>query len=164
MKQAKSKCVLYLCMAICSAILLVAGIPTLIIGAGRNTAMLVAGIVMIAVNFYACPILFIVYGSAKSVYNTVRVIEDRVYTVKDIAMHTGKNEETVKNDVLKAINFGYLEGYLFDGEKLTFNSNRKLGAETKVAKCENCGATYEYLSTESGNCPYCGSPVRTDKK
>lgn len=67
----KKKINLLLFFGILSAILLVGGIPMIIIGAEKNTFLLVTGIVFTAFDFYACPIIFSLYGSAVSLNHTV---------------------------------------------------------------------------------------------
>ena len=136
----------------------------IIIGAGKNTFVLVMGIIFTALDFYACPILFSAYGSAQALNKTVHcVMNEHIYNVKDIAAQTGKNEETVKSDVLAAIGKGYITGLLFDGEKLTYNDNAKATGKTLRVKCDCCGAPVVYYSDEANpTCPYCGNPIENN--
>ena len=157
----KKKINLLLFFGILSAVLLVGGIPMIIIGAGKNTFLLVTGIVFTAFDFYACPIIFSLYGSAVSLNHTVQcVMSEHIYNVKDIAVQTGKNEEIVRNDIRTAIEKRYITGLLFDGEKLFYNNNAKAARTTLRAKCPSCGAPVDYFSDEANpTCPYCGMPI-----
>lgn len=58
-----------------------------------------------------------------------------------------------------AIDKLYLEGYFFDGTKLTLNENKKLKAKPIYTKCPNCGASLPtpQEGDESVTCKYCGS-------
>ena len=48
------------------------------------------GIVFTAFDFYACPILFSIYGGVNTLKKVVKAVEiDRIYDVKNIAVQTG---------------------------------------------------------------------------
>lgn len=161
MEKANKKRTRLLTLAILSAFLFAGGIPAIIVGAGRATWLMIVGIVLTAADFYACPLLFVSYGGAVSLCRTVRAVEEEhLYTVKEIAMQTRRPEGTVKEELYKCIDAGYLCGYLFDGENLTLNSNRSKESATCRVLCESCGAIYEYPVTEEGKCPYCGTPAK----
>ena len=164
MKKINSASARLLVFAILSACLFVGGIPMIIIGAANKmTAVMVLGIVFTAFDFYACPILFSVYGGVNNLKKVVKAVEiERIYDVKNIAVQTGLNEETVKADVLKCIGKGYIAGLLFDGETLRFNDNRKAERRVLHTKCPNCGAPIDYYADEAPVCPYCGASA--DKK
>ena len=155
--QSKRKKILF--WAIFGSIGFVIGIPMIIIGAANKmTAVMVLGIVFTAFDFYACPILFSIYGGVNTLKKVVKAVEiDRIYDVKNIAVQTGLNEEIVKADILKCIEKGYITGLLFDGETLRFNDNRKAERRTLHTKCPNCGAPIDYYADEAPVCPYCGA-------
>lgn len=153
--------------AICSAIALVCGIPMIILGAANGlTALTVIGIILTAFDFYACPVLFSIYGSARSVQRTAKAVnEEHIYDVKNISRQTGKNEDCVKQEIFKCLEKGYISGFLFDGEKLAFNENVKADKQTLYYKCKSCGATVTYFSNEHPPvCPYCGTPHQNASK
>ncbi len=167
MTNMKKKINLLLFFGILSAILLVGGIPLIVIGAGNNTFLLVTGIILTAVDFYACPILFSAYGSALSLNYTVQcILTEHIYNVNDIAVQTGKPKEIVRKDIRAAIEKRYITGLLFDGEKLVYNNNAKAVGTIIRAKCSECGAPVDYYADEPNpTCPYCGNPmnVKTNK-
>ena len=160
MKKLNQKITTILVFTILSAILLVGGIPMIIIGAGKNTFVMVTGIIFTAFDFYACPMLFTFYGSLLSLKNTAKAVNDEhIYDVAQIAVQTGKNAEVVKADILKCLEKGYITGLLFDGEKLTFNQNKKADRMLLKGVCPSCGAPVKYYSDETPVCPYCGTPL-----
>lgn len=164
MKKINSASARLLVFAILSACLFVGGIPMIIIGAINGmTVVMIFGIVFTAFDFYACPILFTGYGGMNNLKKVVRAVEvDRIYDLKNIAVQTGLNEETVKANILKCIEKGYIEGFLFDGEALRFNDNRKAERRKLHTKCPSCGAPIDYYADEAPVCPYCGASA--DKK
>lgn len=166
MDKISKKTNLLLFFGIVSALLLVGGIPMIIVGAGKNVPIMIIGIIFTAFDFYACPILFASYGSAISTKNTVRcVMLEHIYSVKDIAVQTGKNEETVKSEILKALEKGYITGLLFDGERLVLNENKKAERRLLTAKCQSCGASVNYYADEPNPaCPYCGTAIKPSNK
>lgn len=148
-----------LIIAVLSAILFVGGIPMIIIGASSQKIVMILGIIFVAVDFYACPILFIKYGEAVSLKRVVKAVnEEHIYEIKTLSAHTGKTEEFIKQQIRQCIDNGYIAGLLFDGEKLYFNDNQKADKKLISVKCLNCGATINYYSNESPVCPYCGTP------
>ena len=159
MKQINKSATRLLVFAVLSVCLFVGGIPMIIIGAANKmTAVMVLGIVFTAFDFYACPILFSIYGGVNTLKKVVKAVEiDRIYDVKNIAVQTGLNEEIVKADILKCIEKGYITGLLFDGETLRFNDNRKAERRRLRTKCLSCGAPIDYYADESPVCPYCGA-------
>ena len=63
MDKLKKDLKILLIFAVLSSVLLVTGIPMIIVGAGNGlTVVMVLGIVFTAVNFYACPLLWVFYG------------------------------------------------------------------------------------------------------
>ena len=160
MKKLDKKITITLLFAIISAILFVGGIPMIIMGAGKNTFVMVTGIIFTALDFYACPVLFSCYGSLLSLKNTAKAVNDEhIYDIEQIAVQTGKNADIVKADILKCLEKGYITGLLFDGEKLTFNQNKKADRTLLKGICPNCGAPVKYYSDETPVCPYCGTPL-----
>ncbi len=148
-----------LSFAVLSAILLVGGIPMIIIGASSQKIVMILGIIFVAVDFYACPVLFIKYGDAVSLKRVVKAVnEEHIYDIKIISAHTGKSAEVIRQQIRQCIDNGYIAGLLFDGEKLCFNDNQKADKKLISVKCLNCGATINYYSNENPVCPYCGTP------
>lgn len=162
MKKINAKIRTLLILGSLSALLLVGGIPMIIIGAGKNTFVMILGIIFVALNFYACPILFSSVGGVTSLKRTVQaVMVEHLYSVSDIAVQTGKNEDLVKQEILTCMEKGYITGLLFDGKTLSYNDKRKADRELLHCKCESCGATVNYFSDDATPvCPYCGTPIK----
>lgn len=160
MKKINRKTSILLFAAIFSGICLFGGIPLIVIGAtNEKVALLVLGIAMVAIDFYACPIFLIAYTNVLILKRTAKAVnEEHIYDVKNIAMQTGKPEEFIKQQIRVCLEKGYIVGFLFDGEKLTLNRNVKADKQFLSYKCLNCGATVNYYSTEHPVCPYCGTP------
>ena len=160
MKKINAKTIRLLCAAILSGVCLFGGIPVLVIGATNGiTALIVTGIALIAINFYACPILLVSYTNVLMLKRTAKAVnEEHIYDVKNIALQTGKPEEFIKQQIRVCLEKGYIAGFLFDGEKLTLNRNVKADKRLLSYKCSNCGATITYYSNEHPVCPYCGTP------
>ena len=158
MKKINAKITTLLSFAILSAILFVAGIPMIIIGAGKMPVVMILGIIFTAFDFYACPLLFTSLGTVKSLKRTLSaILNEHLYTTDEIAKQTGKTAEVVKRDILTCIEMEYLTGLLFDGTTLSYNDNRKADKRLLTVKCVNCGAAISYYSDESPVCPYCGA-------
>ncbi len=154
-----------LAISILSAFAFVGGIIMIILGAGKIPAVMITGIILTAFDFYACPILFVSYGSLVSLKRTVKAVsEENIYSVDKIATHTMKNPDVIKQEITKAIEKGYITGLLFDGETLSYNSNRKASRSLLTAKCPNCGANVNYYSDETPICGYCGAALEEKKK
>lgn len=145
-------------IALCLTICLVLGIPAIIFGA-INSAwwLLVLGIIATVVGFYGSPIVWVSFGEKKRALRVVDcVTKEHLLSIKEIAMQLQWNEKDTKVIVQKSIVNGYIEGYIFDGEKLTIN-DRKIQTKKRIQnKCSACGATLD--KTEKGYyCPYCGA-------
>lgn len=162
MKKINAKLATILIFCILSSAALVGGVPMIIIGASNHISfVMITGIVLVAFDFYACPILWVNFGGASNLKTVVKAVEEEnIYTVEGIAKQQNKQPEVVVNEIRTCMQKGYISGYLFDGEKLTLNENRKQGKRLLNVKCGNCGATYGYYSDEDGVCPYCGTPSK----
>lgn len=150
----KQKSVLF--FAIFLSIGFVAGIPAIIFGASKGISLLlVLGIILVVFGFYGSPMLWVQFGALNQAKRIVYAVEDeKLYSVQEIAKQLQLSTGEVKNQLITAINKHYIEGYLFDGEKLT--ANEKRAAIKKLSRCENCGAPLK--KTRDGKyCPYCHS-------
>lgn len=161
MKKINKSTIIKLIVSILSAIGFVAGILLIIYGAKQSKIMLTAGIVLCVYGFYGTPMWFITYGETKGLQRVIfAIVNEKIYSVKDIATQLQQNEKEVKEKINKAIQKNYLSGFLFDGENLKTNNNK--GQVKKVGKCENCGGT---LVEKNGRlfCPYCETIYGTGK-
>lgn len=143
--------------ALLATIGFVAGIPLIIISAGSSTFGLIAGIVLVVFGFYGAPMLWLSYASFKQQGRVVdAVTKENIYTVDGIASQLQINPEQVKAQLTKAVNKNYLKGYLFDGNELKINNNKKQEKQSQQSKCQNCGGNLE--KSENGYyCPYCNA-------
>lgn len=164
MKKINSKVATMLALSIISLSALIAGIPMIIIGASSSKVLMIFGIIFVAFDFYACPIMFVQYGNARALQRVVQaVVVEHIYDVQTIASHTGNNPEQITNQIRTCIGKGYITGLLFDGEKLTYNDNREAGKALLSIECKRCGAVVTYHSGETPVCPYCGSHCDENK-
>ena len=122
------------------------------------------GIICVVVGFYGSPFVWIKFGlniGAKRVLECITI--DNMLTTREISFQLNKNEMQVKNDIFLLIRKRYLEGYIFDGEKLTLNENEKPQKKLKVGACERCGANLDVVDNKV-HCPYCGNIREMEKK
>lgn len=134
----------------------VASIPAIIFGASKGmTFLLVIGIIFAVIGFYGSPMLWVQYGALNQAKRIVYAVdEEKIYSVEEIANQLQLPVGDVKSQLITAINKNYLEGFLFDGQKLTANKNKS--AIKMLTRCENCGAPLK--KTQDGKyCPYCHS-------
>jgi Zn finger protein HypA/HybF involved in hydrogenase expression len=134
----------------------VASIPAIIFGAINGiTLLLVVGIIFAVLGFYGSPILWIQFGALNKTKRIVYAVdEEKIYTVEEISKQLQLSISEVKAQLITAINKNYIEGLLFDGEKLTANKNKS--TLKNLSRCENCGAPLK--KTPDGKyCPYCHS-------
>lgn len=158
-KSLRKKIITSFILALFLTLCLCGGVPLIIIFAGKNTAVMVVGITCAVVGFYGTPMGWISYGGAKSLERVVlAVTAENLLTVKDIAAQLGKPEEQIKASLTECFQKGYLFGYVFDGETVSYNANRHPTEKVMSWVCPNCGATNTYLLTDGVvKCPYCGS-------
>ena len=153
-----------LAMAFIFTIMLVAGIPMIPVGFSLGYTFLgIIGIVFTAVGFYGCPLAWSTFGGYAPMVRVVyAIVHESMYSVSEIATYLRKNEKTVQGIITKCIDKLYLEGYFFDGEKLTLNENKKLKQKTAYTKCPNCGAPLPASSGADGHirCPYCDTLIQ----
>lgn len=144
--------------AIVATILFIVGIPITIIGATKSIwAILAFGIAFLVFGFYGAPILWISYGSFKTMKNVVdAVMEDHLTTNSEIAQQLQIREKMAKEYITNAIKKKYITGYIYDGTTLTPNKKEVPKKNIIANKCPNCGGKLEQY--ENGyKCPYCGS-------
>ena len=158
MDKFNKKYTAYLVASIVMSVLFVAGIPGIIIFAGKVKALMIVSIVVVAFGFYATPILWTTTGGLGGLKKVLVAVEEQhVYTVTELSSVLSLDKKDVTERVKKLLAGFYLEGYTFDGETLTkVDRKKKFAANDNVYKCENCGAPME----EDGDklvCPYCGS-------
>ena len=154
---------LMLFFAILLSVLFVVGIPGIILSAGKNYIIMAICIIFVAGGFYVMPILWVQFASLCSLGRLIYAVENEyIYTVKDLAIYLNKDEKTAKSEINRCIQKRYLTGYLFDGETLTLNENKKVGKTVKTVVCSGCGATVN-ISDGLNRCEYCGKPIKMEK-
>lgn len=145
------------------SILFVAGIPGIVLTAGKIPFLMAICIAFVGLGFYGMPILWTYYGTLCSLERLIFAIErEYIYTVKDLALYLNRSEQTVKSEINKCIQKRYLEGYLFDGQMLILNENEQARKTVKTVVCSGCGATVN-ISAGSNRCEYCGKPIPMNK-
>lgn len=161
LKRSKNRA---LAAAIILTVLLISGIPAIPLGfTSGYIAVGIVGIVFTVIGFYGCPISWTAYANYAPLMRVVYAIEhESMYSVSEIATYLRKSEKTVQSIITKCIDKLYLEGYFFDGEKLTLNENKKLKQKTAYTKCPNCGAPLPASSGADGHirCPYCDTLIQ----
>lgn len=149
---------LLLIFSILSLVFFVAGIPMIIIGAGKNTFLMIVGIVLTAADFYAAPILFSVYGAKKETRRLLfAVYREHLTALPDIAAQISKSEEATAALIRGAIEKCYLVGYSFDGKALRVNRRADPMEKEVLTECPSCGAKVRHREGEEVSCPYCGT-------
>ncbi len=141
------------------SIMFVAGIPMIIFGATNSImAVMALGIAFVVIGFYGTPLVWIAYGSNRTLKRVVdAVLEENLTTNEEIASQLQMREREVKTHLTKAINKKYITGFLYDGK--TLSANEKIPVKkTKIMqnRCVNCGGTL--IERANGyECEYCGS-------
>lgn len=160
----KKKQIYQLILSLILSIGFVAGIPIIIVCAGKSTLGLVVGIIMVVAGFYGTPISWSIYGGNKTTQRVIdAILLDNLLTNSEIASHLCLNETEVKGHIEIAITNRYLVGYIYNGAELKPN-NKKNNAklEPQDLKCSNCGG--KLAKTKDGyTCEYCGMTFK-DKK
>lgn len=157
--------------ALISTLLFVIGIPMLIIGATHTdawgaggTALMVAGIVFSAADFYAAPLLWVTYGNRRTLERVVFGVEKQgLTTVARLAAHLRVKEDDARSFLDAAFAKGYLDAYVRDGDTIKkFVPERNPDEVEHDVECPSCAAKFTYRGA-SGKCPYCGTVYRTEE-
>ncbi len=157
MEKANKTVRLYFFFALGLSIGFPLGVLGIIFGAINDIIpLLVFGIILAVLGFYAMPILWIKYAEHRSDRTLLSIIENEyIYTVSALADHTGYNEETVRTKIKRLIFKRALIGYIFNGDELVLNTNENPAEKTMpTRKCESCGATMIYDGNKY-KCEYC---------
>lgn len=160
LKFAKFRC---LFTALLMSVLFVAGIPGIVLSAGKNVPVMVISIVCVVLGFYVMPLVWIKYGGLCSMHRVLRAIErENLYTVKEISSHLKLGDKRTVELIDKMIFKEYLTGYQFiANERLVLNENKKLAPSIDTLTCRYCGAKFTVQGKE-GACPYCGSVNKSE--
>ncbi len=152
----------YFRMAMVWTIMLIIGIPLIVIGAIGLVndqgilyiLLLIVGLVGVGGGFYGCPLSWIAYSNKKRLYKLVNMIHGvESCTIHDLGDMLGREDAEVKEDVVECLKNGWLWGYaLLDNGRITRTDRLDL----HHAKCDFCGATFEFRG-ENSKCPYCGN-------
>ena len=157
MKKLKKEIRIYFLVSLMASILFVVGIPLIPIFAGTNWPIAIMGIVFTVFGFYGMPLLWVKYGSLIGMKRlVVSILEDHLLTVQELSMQLQLNEREIINRVAKAVNKRYITGFVFDGQRLTLNENKRPAYKVEVRTCQNCAARLE-ISDTAVYCPYCGT-------
>lgn len=157
--------------AFVSTVLFVVGIPALIIGATHTdawgaggTALMVAGIAAVAVDFYAAPLLWIAYGNRRTLARVVLGVEKQgLNTVARLASHLRIKEDDARGYLDACFEKGYLDDYVRDGDTIRkFVPEQDPDEVEHDVECPSCAAKFTYRGA-SGKCPYCGTVYRTEE-
>lgn len=144
--------------AIVASCVFVLGIPLIIYGAINSIWFLLGvGAACVLFGFYGTPILWVNYGSLRSLKRVVdAVMEEHITSVNELSQHLSTNNNSIRQSITKAINKKYITGYIFDGNNLISNTKQSPKKQVIQRKCANCGGTL--IEIENGwKCEYCGS-------
>lgn len=147
-----------LLICLLSTLALIAGVPMIVFGATKSLwILLVLGIVCTVFGFYGMPILWVNFGSLKTLKRVVdAVMEENLTSVSEIASQLQLSERTTKDYIRKAINKKYITGFIYDGNTLVPNEKQAPKKKMSQNRCPSCGGVME--KTDTGwICPYCGS-------
>lgn len=144
----------------------VAGVFFVIFGGIKGiTFLLVLGIVCAVAGFYCTPIAWVKYVEAKKyVALEYAIVTDGLRRIKDIAWRVGADEVATRKAIAYALENRYITGLKLDADSdsLVDIGKKTGGGKTVCVKCEACGAIAEVAVTDL-RCPYCGSPLKSDK-
>lgn len=96
------------------------------------------------------------------------ILRQNITTIENIASSAGVSYEQVVNDLQEMLDNGYFPGAYINEQNHQFvlSSNNPVGGQisnaatqTKVAKCQNCGANNKVFIERSNQCEYCSSPI-----
>lgn len=152
-----------LLICLLSTLALIAGVPMIVFGATKSLwILLVLGIVCTVFGFYGMPILWVNFGSLKTLKRVVdAVMEEHLTTIAEIASQLQMREREARDYVRKAINKKYITGYIYDGNTLVPNEKQAPKKKVSQTRCSNCGGVME--KTDTGwICPYCGSKFENE--
>lgn len=171
MKKIKKALRRSLFFGILAAVLFVAGIPMIVIGASRAGEsalwwiMAAPGIAFVVFGFYGSAFIWIFYGSLRGRYRIVCAVEnERLYSVQEIAQQLGMREKEVRSRLTVCFSKGYLAGYKREGDRILPNATVAFSERTLEGVCPNCGGKVVYKLTDARPvCPYCGSVYKKEE-
>ena len=161
MSNLKKSAFIWFIIAFVGSVLFVGGIPMIIFGASKHiTPIMILGIICTGFNIYFMPVAWITYGGRKKYLRITQAVkEENIVTVQQLSQTLSTPENQMILDVKAMFEKGYMKGYLFDGQKITLNQNRKLEGNKVTIKCPNCGANVVVNENQQSVCPYCGTVV-----
>ena len=161
MSNLKKSAFIWFIIAFVGSVLFVGGIPMIIFGAIKHiTPIMILGIICTGLNFYFMPIAWIIYGGRKKYLRITQAVkEENIVTVQQLSQTLSTPENQMILDLKAMFEKGYMKGYLFDGQKITLNQNRKLEGNKVTIKCPNCGANVVVNENQQSVCSYCGTVV-----
>lgn len=154
-------------LAVAATICLPAGIVCIILGALKGAwAVLGIGIAMAVFGFYGTPLLWVGYGSKKTMKRLVIAVEqDNLYDVRSIAEMLDLRVKEADGKIKEALKKRYIVGYLYENGELKLNTKEKQKRPTVTMSCDSCGAKFVIDPTKTQNeCPYCGTTYGNDPR
>ncbi len=160
MKKINNSIVISLIFGCILPFMFVGGILLIVFFAGKNTLLMVLGIIGVVLGFYATPIVWTNYGGKKSYKRMLQLVyNENIYSIAELATQLGISEKNALQNVRYLINKGYLTGFLLvDESYLKLNQNVKQEKTIRVIKCPSCGAKTK-IENEKGVCEYCGEMI-----
>lgn len=143
---------------------LVAGIPSIVLGAVyRITALLCIGIVCTVCGFYGTPVAWTGYANRRGLARIVAaVVEEQLYQVPELAAQLSLSEKEVRGRLTVCFQRRYLQGFRRDGDIIVRNEGVVSERQEYAAECPSCGAKFMYTA-DRAYCPYCLTPAVRDK-
>lgn len=146
------------------SILAVVGIPMIVFGAinlkglpALGIPLLVAGCLFTGTGFYGLPLIWISYGTKRSLEQTVRAVTLlHLETVPALAAHLNVKEAEIRSRLDTCFARGYLAGYVRNGDTVT--PYRAPEVPLHAVECPSCAAHFSFRG-ETGTCPYCGTTL-----
>ena len=153
-KNINAKKTFVLVLGILTSCAFPAGVVATVLGAtAEKTLIMVLGLVLLVVSFFALPFVWIAFGSIvtkSKIYNCI--VARGVTDVNTLGQIFGKNPQEITNIINALIAKGYLD------YTLLYNEIEKPLIATQN-KCPNCGA---FMLKDDQNliCPYCQSSFK----
>lgn len=167
MKKINKSVAILFAFSLLSTICFPLGIFSLIYGASNDiVALLVIGITLTVVCFFAIMILWVFFGLQMANKNLIKHITSQdIHLLSALAQNLGQNQNQLKSNVQNLINKGYLLNYAIINDiiinKTAPNYDQLLAKHTgnlHTVKCPGCGA-FSQLVFGTGECSYCGTPL-----
>jgi len=171
MEKIRRKRTLKILLIIIGAILFVAGIPAIIIGASSGkTFLMVVGIICVVVNFYGLPMYGISLGKTCEMYKTCLLITSGAcQDISELSQHIKKSEKDTLDffrycqscELLLEYKLDKNNCFVLAKELKRVKEEQKEEEITKVVTCPGCGASVK-IKGKFGVCPYCNKNIESN--